>query len=196
MDAIGIVAAHIYGTSLGGMIAQEFALRHPHKVKCLVLTATCCIGSDSILSEFADLVQSHDHSPPAMSEAILRLFITEAFINSQPDVFQQIVAFTKKHQFSQKSLNRHLQAISSHNTCDRLPEISAPPLVLAGGADRITSVEKAEVLTANIPNAELIVFNNAGHMLVEAGNTPHQIVLKFLSRCHEPIDIDGQVGNA
>lgn len=182
LDALGIESAHIHGTSMGGMIAQEFALKYPQRVKRLVLTVTCCVGSDSILPEFSDLTRREDLSPKEFSEAMIRLFITETFVEKQPDLFQQIVSFLKEFPFSQQSLQKHLQAIASHNTCDRLSDIAAPTLVLAGGADKITPVENSEVLKEKIPNSELFVFKNAGHMLVEAGNDPHQKAFNFFKR--------------
>ena len=182
LDAMGIDSAHIHGTSMGGMVAQEFALRHPNKVKSLILAVTCCIGSHSILPEFTELVQRESQTPKAIGEAMLRLFITERFIEKQPELFQQILAFTEEHPFSQNSLKKHLQAISNHDTHDRLPDISAPTLIIAGGADRITPVEHSNILHSRIPNSEMTVFKGAGHMLVEAGIEPHQIALAFFKR--------------
>ena len=146
------------------------------------MSVTCCGGPHSILPESADLTRLGNLSPKAAAEAMLRLFITDEFISENPDFFQQLVAFTVEHSFSQTSLQKHTQAITNHNTYDRLPGITVPTLILAGGADRIIPADNSILLKKRIPNAELIIFKNAGHMLVEAGNDPHQVAIDFLRK--------------
>jgi len=182
LDAIGIDSAHIHGTSMGGMVAQEFALRYPDKVRGLILAVTHCGGSHSIVPPSADMSQLYKLSPEEAAEAMLRLCITEEFVSERPDFFQRLLAFTIEHPFAQDSLQKHTQAVAHHNTCDRLPEIIAQTLILAGGADRVMPVDNARILERRIPNAELVIFENAGHMLVEAGEEPHRVTIDFLKR--------------
>jgi 3-oxoadipate enol-lactonase len=182
LDRLNIDSAHIHGTSMGGMIAQEFALRHPHKVKALILAVTHCGGAHSILPESDDMSRISKLPPRAAAEAMLRLCITEKFISEKPESFQRLLAFTVEHPFVQTSLQNHAQAVAGHNTCDRLPEITAPTLILAGDADRVVPVGNSRILTTRIPDAELVIFKDAGHMLVEAGDEPHRAAIDFLKR--------------
>ncbi len=193
LDAIGINSAHVRGTSMGGMIAQEFALRYPNRVRSLILVVTCCGGPHSIMPRSDDMARICNLPPKAASEALLRLFITDEFISEKPEFFQQLVAFTVKHPFAQNSLQKHLQAITSHNTYDRLPKITVPTLLLAGDADSVIPVENSRVLETRIFNAELILFKNAGHMLLEAGNGPHEATIDFIKRHRREI---GEIGIA
>jgi pimeloyl-ACP methyl ester carboxylesterase len=182
LDAIGIDSAHVYGTSMGGMIAQEFALRYPKKVRNLILAVTHCGGPHRVLPQSADMAQMYKLPPKAAPEAMLRLFVTEKFIAEKPDFFHRLLAFAVEHPIAPSSLQKHTQAVASHDTYDRLPEITAPTLILAGDADKVVPVENSKILETRIPNAERIVFKNAGHMLVEAGNTPHRVTIDFLKR--------------
>ena len=77
---------------------------------------------------------------------------------------------------------RHGEAVMGHNTYERLPEIKVPTLVIHGEADRILPVENARILASRIPGAELVIFPNMGHMLIEAGDEPNRIILDFLRR--------------
>jgi len=184
LDAIGIDSAHVHGTSMGGMIAQEFALRYPDTVSSLILAVTHCGGPHSIVPQSDDMAQMYKLPPKAAAEAMLRLCITEDFISERPDFFQRLLAFTIEHPFVQSSLQKHAQAVARHNTYDRLPGITAPTLILAGDADRIriVPVDNSKILETRIPNAELVIFKNAGHMLVEVGDEPHRVAMDFLKR--------------
>jgi len=182
LDAIGVDAAHVHGTSMGGMIAQEFALRYPNKVRSLVLAVTHCGGPHSIVPQSADMTRMYKLSQKAAAEAMLRLFVTEEFITERPEFFQRLLTFSVEHPIDPSSLQKHIQAVARHNTCDRLPEITAPTLILAGGADRVVPVDNSRILETRIPNAERIIFKNAGHMLVEVGDEPHRLTIEFLKR--------------
>lgn len=182
LDAVGIDSAHVYGISMGGMIAQHFALRYPEKVRSLILAVTCCGGPHSIRGSVADMAHIHELPLEEAVEAMIRLFVTEEFIDRNPDIFRQIIALMVKYPPVHSGLLKHTQAIATHDMYDRLPEITAPTLVLAGDADRIVPVGNATILASRIPNAELAILKNTGHMLIEAVGEVDRITLDFLGR--------------
>jgi 3-oxoadipate enol-lactonase len=143
---------------------------------------THCGGSHSMVPPSADMSQIYKLSPKAAAEAMLRLCISEEFIAEKPDFFQRLLAFTIEHPFAQSSLQKHAQVVAGHDTCDRLPGITAPTLILAGDADRVVPVDNSRFLERRIPNAELVIFKNAGHMLIEVGDEPHRVTIDFLKR--------------
>jgi 3-oxoadipate enol-lactonase len=182
LDAIGIDSAHINGISMGGMIAQHFALGYPKRVRSLILTVTYCGGPHSIMSPLADMADMYKLTPEEATETMLRWFVTEEFINKNPSLFQQLIAFMVEHPLVHGDLPKHTQAIATHDTYERLPEIRVPTLIIAGDADRIIPVENARILASRIPNAELVILKNAGHMLLEAADEADKITLDFLKR--------------
>ncbi len=186
LDAIGIDSAHIYGTSMGGMVAQEFALRHPTRVRSLILAVTHCGGPHHIPSLPSDTPDMENLSQEQASEALLKWFVTEAFIQKKPGIFRQLAAFSLAHPIVRDSFLKHSQAIASHDTYDRLPQILAPTLIIAGDADRVVPIQNARILSERIHNAELVILENTGHMLIEKADQVDSAILDFLKR-HQDI---------
>jgi pimeloyl-ACP methyl ester carboxylesterase len=182
LDAIGIDWAHIYGMSMGGMIAQQFALRHPKKVRSLILAVTSCGGPKGVVQPLAPMTDVYGARPEEAAEAMLRWLITDEFIAKNPSVFRQLVTFAVEHPLVHEGLPRHTEAVTTHDTYERLPEIAVPTLILAGDADRIMPLEHARILASRIPDARLAILKNSGHMLIEAADEADSIMLDFLKK--------------
>jgi pimeloyl-ACP methyl ester carboxylesterase len=186
LDAIGIAKAHISGTSFGGVITQHFALRHPEKVISLILQSTTCGGpgavplSPEVIETFTALA---DIPPEERAREMLKMFITPAYAEKHPDVIQRLFEQMTRHSATPRGMNRGIQASrEARSTCDRLREIKAPTLIIAGEADRVVSAENARIMAARIPGAELVIFKDTGHMLIESAHELNRITLDFLRR--------------
>jgi pimeloyl-ACP methyl ester carboxylesterase len=186
LDAINIDSAHINGTSLGGMIAQQIAIRHPGKVRSLILVSTYCGGPHSIpfsteAKKVADKARAGELTAEESVRETIRLFITKEFIDKNPGFVQRMMA-----QMSAQPNNNWGQqqgeASLAHNAYELLPDIKAPTLVIHGDADMMLPVENARILASRIPGAELVIFKNAGHFLIESGEEKNLIMLDFLRR--------------
>jgi pimeloyl-ACP methyl ester carboxylesterase len=188
LDAIGIDSAHIRGISMGGMIAQEFALHYPERVISLALACTYCGGPHSIplnaeAKKLFDIEQMPKLTPEERGREIFRLAMTREFIDKNPGIFQQLEAVLMQNaQEFIMALSKQWPAVMSHDTYERLPEIKAPTLIIHGDADQIIPAENSRILASRIPGAELVIFKNTGHMLVEAGDELNRITLDFLKR--------------
>lgn len=186
LDAIGINSAHIQGISMGGMIAQHFALRYPERVTSLTLGCTTCGGPHSAMidAETTSFMQSLPKLPPEEgTRELLRLCMSQEFIDKNPDLIEQIVAKMLEHPAPPHGMMRQLQAIMGHDTYEHLPEIKAPTMVIAGDADRLIPVENSRILASKIPGAELVILKNMGHMFgFEAEDETNRIMLDFLRR--------------
>jgi pimeloyl-ACP methyl ester carboxylesterase len=78
---------------------------------------------------------------------------------------------------------RQGEAVMSHNTYERLPEIKVPTLVMSGDADKLIPVENSRIIASRIQRAELVILKDMGHMFnLEAGEEANRIILDFLRR--------------
>jgi 3-oxoadipate enol-lactonase len=187
LDAIGIDSLHILGESMGGMIAQQFTLRHPERVRSLILAGTTCGGSHSIISNDPELMEFYQHAgQPAPKEFFIqmaRLTFSRDFIEKNPDLIKQTIEKLLEHPASPQGQMRLMQAVMSYDMYEKLPEIKAPTLVIHGDADRIVPVENARILASRIPNAELVILKKMGHLFMfEAFDESNRIILDFLKR--------------
>ena len=186
--AIGIDSVHILGGSMGGMIAQQFALRYPQRVRSLILACTKFGGPHEIPVD-AEILEYWEHpkqlSPEDGIMQSLRLQMSQEFIDKNADLIKQIItkALEAPPPVNPQSGMRQVQAILSHNTYDKLPEIKAPTLVIHGDADRMSPVENGRILASRIPNAELVILKKMGHaFIIEAFDESNRIMLDFLKR--------------
>ena len=153
LDALGESKVHVFGVSMGGMIAQHFALNYANKLNKLILGCTMAGGACSHGGAFGELFNSN----------VLELLFTPEFIQRhQTDLgnfFQTTLPFHSKGD----ALARQFYAMRSHDTCDRLEEITAPTLVITGARDRVISPQNSEILTQKIPGAKQEIIKDAAH---------------------------------
>lgn len=165
LDRLGIARTHFVGLSLGGMTAQMLALRRPDLVSSLCLVATTCLPPYHGRQVWDERVASiratgrFDHMLAPMMERWLSM----KFRRENPQRYGEIremVLRTPPDGYIGCSL-----AIAGFDVRDRLPEISAPTLVIAGEEDPGTTVEDAQMIQAGIRGAGLKVVPGARHLL-------------------------------
>jgi pimeloyl-ACP methyl ester carboxylesterase len=186
MDALGADSAHVYGQSMGGFIAQELALRHPRRVRTLVLGSTSCGGRQAVAASpenLAGIGMMNVLAPREAAEKGLPLLYSDEFIAGHRDFLIQRSLREAKLRPPPEALGRQIQAAIRHNTFDRLPDIRCPALVITGSDDKIVPADNSRVLAERIPGAELAVLPGAGHGYpVEKAAESNAIVLEFLRR--------------
>ncbi len=193
MDALGIASTHVYGQSMGGLIAQELALSYPERVRTLVLGSTTCGGQQAVpaLPEHLTLMAAlNTLSVEEAAEKGLPLMYSEEFIARKR---QELIARALAEAELRPPLDafvRQVQATVRHEAYDRLPQICCPTLIISGADDKVVPAENSRILAERIPNAELVVLPKAGHgYLVECAEESNAIVLDFLRRHRSgPID--------
>ncbi len=189
LDALGVDGAHICGVSFGGMIAQEFALQFPARVRSLILACTSCGGERFVLpdAESIDLLLNRRRrrgiTTDEWTRQTLPYSFTQGFIDSRPDIVEHYVSMRIEHWPPPHSFRRQAEALITHDTYDRLPRIHAPTLVISGSADRQIPVENSKLLASDIPDAQLVILDGMGHgFFVEAAEQANRVVLDFLAR--------------
>jgi pimeloyl-ACP methyl ester carboxylesterase len=167
MDALGVDSAHVYGLSMGGMVAQELAIRFPERVRALVLGCSTPGGPRAVrptLREWKALAGAvagglREPGRPWLGGA---LFSPE-FRREHPERVRELLRFFAAHRAPAHGALAHLLASVYHDTVARLHLIQAPTLVLHGEHDAMAPIANARLLADRIPDAELRVVPGAGH---------------------------------
>ena len=187
LDVIGIDSAHIQGASMGGMIAQEFVLRYPERVRSLILACTYCGGPGSSIMTDPEVMRFAQRMPSLSGKELametLRICVSQEFIAKNPVLIQNMIKQMMKYPITPQGSKRQGEAVASYNTYERLPEIKTPTLVMSGDADKLIPVANSRIIASRIPGAELVILKGAGHMFnLEAGEEADHIMLDFLKR--------------
>ena len=190
LDALGIERAHVFGISMGGMIAQEFALRYPQRVKTLVLGCTNCGGPHAVLSKDPDVlnmlgnIASVDVQQAAL--VMTKVAVTPWFIQKRMDILLELNQLSAQHPTPKHGMVQQMQAIAGHDTYDRLPQIMVPTLVITGKEDGLVPPENSVTLAQRISNADLTLLANASHLFnIELPETTVDTVKGFIQRRRE-----------
>ncbi|MFE4361494.1 alpha/beta fold hydrolase [Kitasatospora sp. NPDC056800] len=178
LDDLGIDRADVYGTSMGGRVAQQLAARHPHRVRALVLGCTSPGGPHGV-ERGADVRRAlAQPDPEAARQALLELMYTPRWLDSHPGPHHTL----GDPAMPAHARRRHLAASNRHDAWDLLPAIGAPTLVLHGADDRLNPAANAPLLAARIPGARLHLLPGARHAYFEEfRTTASPLVLDFLT---------------
>jgi 3-oxoadipate enol-lactonase len=167
LDALGWESAHVVGVSMGGMVAQELALRHPERIRTLTLGCTYCGGEGSALAS--------NEVSTKLAEALMsgdpdRAIATSYEVNVSPGYGADQSAYATFYEMATALptavpvIMLQVQAIDAHDTLDRLGEITAPTLVIHGTADELLPYSNAVLIASRIPGARLETVEGVGHM--------------------------------
>ncbi len=186
LDALGIDRTFILGTSMGGMIAQEFALRHADRTIGVILCCTSPGGGEMIPPE-PEVLQKLAEVDGLTAEEISRknrpLSLTQDFIDNNWDWLEEKMKREIPYSAPAFSFKRQMAAAMHHNACDRLSEIDSPTLVMTGTDDILIPPENSEIIASRIPGATLKCHENAAHaFLTEARDAVVADVLDFVRR--------------
>ncbi len=185
MDALNIECAHVLGISMGGMIAQEVALRNPSRVNGLVLACTHCGGSHTIRSrkETAEIFSRFASTgSPEDGTKMAGCLFTQKTIRERPEIVSRYREVSSRFPVEPDVLSRQLQAIYGHETWKRLHEIKNPTLIITGGDDVLIPPENSRTLAERISGAKLEVISGCGHQLIlEEDEVFNNRVIEFLT---------------
>jgi pimeloyl-ACP methyl ester carboxylesterase len=184
LDDAGLERTNLFGVSLGGYIAQEFALAYPERVQRLVLVSTAPGGPRSHPMPAAG-VEAFRQYPSMEREAGLRLMVENSLgrrgVHDVRGLADEIVAYRLEHAPSLAAWQAQAHAGATFDAYDRVGEIAAPTLVLQGGADNVVDPRNAELLADLIPNARVEIVPDRGHLLVwEDAERVAELVTEFL----------------
>ena len=171
MDTLGIASAHIVGASMGGMIAQEIAIRYPDRVKTLtsIMSTTSEPGLPQPTREVSAMLMA---PPPTNYEQFVKRFAQTwrmLRVNSFPDDEAKDPSRAERtyaRGLNPAGVNRQLRAIlASGSRKERLRAVSAPTLVIHGDIDPLVRLPAGRATARAVPNAKLLIIEGMGHAL-------------------------------
>ncbi|HZP43356.1 MAG TPA: alpha/beta fold hydrolase [Candidatus Binatia bacterium] len=196
-DALGVDRAHVVGVSMGGMIAQEMALRHPARVRGLVLACTYPEPDAEIerarrfsISQFGGSVTAEGETridisaldPMMFFQHLLPRVFNQSYLDRELPKLLQIFSGALQWGFSMQAILGQVEAVMGHRATDRLHQIGSPTLVITGDADLLIPPANSEILARHIPGAKLVKVPGGSHGFnFETPDVFNREVLDFLA---------------
>ena len=197
LDVLGIARTHVVGVSMGGMIAQELALRHPQRVRGLVLACTYPEPDADVerqrqfsTTELGGTITAGGEvqidvsalDPMRFFQQLLPLAFSEQFIANELPKLIELFSGALQYGFSLEAILGQVAAVMSHKATDRLHHITSPTLVITGDADRLVSPANSDILAKHIPGARLVKVSGGSHGFnFETPEVFNREVLSFLA---------------
>jgi pimeloyl-ACP methyl ester carboxylesterase len=184
IEALDFERADLLGAFMGGMIAQEVALRHPERVRRLALVGTYARPDAKrrmLLESWADMVRSGAPPDVRIRERLLWTLQDETL--EQVDLIEDMIRFFTRDgaPLADDVFVQQCHACLAHDTHDRLREIRHPTLVICGRNDLLTPPKFHRELADEIPGARLVTLSFGAHLvMVESAQRFNQIVLQFI----------------
>jgi pimeloyl-ACP methyl ester carboxylesterase len=168
LDAVGIDAVPVIGTSMGATTALDMALARPDRVRALVIGAChASTGGDPYLlapfpSEsgiaFQDLL-AEPEDRGALRRLLRSLIYDSSLVTSE--FVDEVMAFRAAHA---DHLDAVLQSVSvPHSNVTSLASLTMPVLVIHGRFDRMVPFEQGLMIVSHVPQADIVVLNACGH---------------------------------
>jgi pimeloyl-ACP methyl ester carboxylesterase len=180
LEVLGIGRADVFGMSLGGMIAQEIALGWPDHVRRLVLGCTHA-GVRHAAPAPRETGRAFTMQTDDWGERIRALAPLAFARDVDHDMLDRFTEKKAKDVQDPEGYAAQIDAVLSHDTYDRLPEIQAPTLILTGDDDRIIPAPCSDVLHLRIPHSRLEVIEGTGHLFfLEKPDETIELVQGFL----------------
>jgi 3-oxoadipate enol-lactonase len=177
--------ALVIGVSFGGMVAQELVLRHPDRVKRLVLACTSPGGDGGASFPFHEIEHLRGEARARYLIPISDTRRDDAWAAAHADLYAQFVAMGAADPYADEpghamGAHRQLEARAKHDTWDRLPSIACPVMIAAGRYDGIALPATQQKMAARIPGAKLQFFEG-GHLFIIQDRTAAPAMAAFLT---------------
>src|SRR5579872_164663 len=181
LDAAGVRSANIYGVSMGGMIAQEFALQYPGRVRKLILGCTAC-GGPKVMRATDDVNRVLMARGRMTVEEGINAMVPYIYDAGTPrDRIEEDLAIRRRTYPQQDGYISQLQGILAWESYSRLSKITAPTLVIHGETDLLVPPGNGKLVSESIPGAKLVTIPNASHLyMTDQPEISERIVMDFL----------------
>jgi 3-oxoadipate enol-lactonase len=186
LDVASVERAHVVGTSLGGMIAQELGLRYPHRVETLVLSSTTSGGDDAVPMPRASVelyaAYADDPSPENLRRVVVNS-LSPRTVRTRPELVEEILLYRLDHRPGREAWLAQAAAAGTFSSRSALAALDTPTLLIHGVDDKVVDPRNAELLARSIPDAELLLWPDTGHLgFWERATSFADTVTDFLDR--------------
>ena len=182
LDAAGVQGAHLFGVSMGGMIAQEFALQYPRRVRSLVLGCTAAGGPTAVRAEpeATQILKARAGMTPEQAAEAVLPFIYDP--ETPHERIEEDLAIRQPWLPRPESYSAQLQGILAWEAYSRLTAIGMPTLVIHGENDRLVPAGNGKLIADRIPSAKLVLIPHASHLfLTDQPQIADEAILNFLN---------------
>src|ERR1700674_5108585 len=180
LDAAGVASAHVFGVSMGGMIAQEFALQYPQRVRSLILGCTNAGGPHAVRAEpnVLEILTRQGMTPEESKEAMIPFIYDAATPRERID---EDMAIRMKWYPTPQGYMGQLQGILAWEAYSRIAQIKAPTLIIHGETDQLIPVANAKLIAERISGAKLALTPRASHIFeTDQPGVAIRVILEFL----------------
>jgi pimeloyl-ACP methyl ester carboxylesterase len=182
LDAAGVEGAHVFGISMGGMIAQELALEFPERVRSLMLGCTAAGGPTAIRAEpeVTELLMNRGAMTPEQSALAAIPYVYDR--DTARDRIEEDLAIRRGWFPKPEGYVAQLQGILGWESYSRLPRLNVRTLVIHGETDRLVPLGNGELIAGRIPGAKLVRLPHASHIFpTDQTAAANGAILEFLA---------------
>ncbi|UIP01348.1 alpha/beta hydrolase (plasmid) [Halobaculum sp. CBA1158] len=185
LDEAGVESAHVVGASMGGMVAQRFALRDD-RAASLTLLCTSPGGPDAVPTPDATLERMFSVPDDADEREAIRYkmepAVSDGFIEANEGLIERIVDWRLDSDAPPRAREAQAAAVRAFDAGDDLADLTLPTLVAHGTADRVLPVENGELLASAIPDAESEFVEGGSHLFfIEDAARVNDRIASFLA---------------
>ena len=185
LDELGVQKANILGTSFGGFVTQEFALRYPERTNKLVLACTSYGGPGHVLPSM-EILTAFAATKGLNSKERIRKYLAMAFspefIVESPGIVDDFCLLREQNNVPEYVYLNQLSSATTFDASARVSKIGCETLVLTGDRDTVVPMQNSINLAATIPHATLVTVDGGSHMFfVEQNERFNSIVIDFLT---------------
>jgi pimeloyl-ACP methyl ester carboxylesterase len=186
LDSAGEQRAHVYGVSLGSLVAQEVALRHPERVNGLVLGASSAGGfaaykPSPLSSAQTFMVRVGTMGPAEAAWAAVPYTYAKKTPHAHPERIVTDIDHRLNAHHDALAYVHQATVVATHDAYERLNQVAAPTLVVHGEQDIFMPPANALVLAERIPGAQLKLWPDAGHMYMVDEPEADHVIARFLA---------------
>jgi pimeloyl-ACP methyl ester carboxylesterase len=185
LNAAGAESAHVFGISMGGMIAQELALQSPKRVRSLILGCTAAGGPQAVRSEpeaTQMLMARGKMTPEEAAQAALPFIYHPA---TPQKLIEEDLEIRRPWFPRPEAYTAQLLGILAWESYSRLAQINSPTLVIHGDSDRLVPAGNGKLIAEKISGAKLVMLAHASHIFTtDKPEEAHRAILEFLASQH------------